>query len=358
MKNHVKSLILTAENIQQIVEAVGMDEIMDQLIERTYRAFIEFSKENSKMPIRSGFSYDEPKVGLIEWMPIRDIKEEEILLKVVAYHPQNPKDYKLPTILSTIANYDTRTGHLKAIMDGVLPTALRTGASSAVASKLFGRPDSKKLGLIGCGLQSITQLHALSRIFPIETVLYFDIDELTHNAFEHNASVLELSINFKSASIDEIVRSVDILCTATSIGVGEGPLFENQETNPWLHINAIGSDFEGKYELPKALLLNSYVCPDHLDQALIEGECQQLQSTDIGMDIVTCLQHANPHEHLKLKRTVFDSTGIALEDQIVCDLFLEYAASMEIGNYIHLENTNLEEKNPYSFMMNLKPENT
>ena len=95
-------------------------------------------------------------------MPIYK-KGAEVVIKVVGYHPKNPKNFNLPTILSSISSYDTKTGHLMGIADGVLLTALRTGAASAVASELLAKPESTTLGLIGCGAQSITQLHALSR---------------------------------------------------------------------------------------------------------------------------------------------------------------------------------------------------
>ena len=64
-------------------------------------------------------------------------KGKEVVIKVVGYHPHNPGKFNLPTILSSISSYDTTTGHLKGIADGVLLTALRTGAASAVASKVM-----------------------------------------------------------------------------------------------------------------------------------------------------------------------------------------------------------------------------
>jgi ornithine cyclodeaminase/alanine dehydrogenase-like protein (mu-crystallin family) len=354
MNNQLYTTVISAKSVQRIIQEVGMDEIMDELIERTYHVFVEYNDQDSIMPIRSGFNYETPVVGLIEWMPIRDVSQEEIIMKMVAYHPQNPKEYQLPTILSTIAKYDTRTGHLKAIMDGVLPTALRTGAASAVASKLFGNPQSKILGLIGCGAQSITQLHALSRVYQFDTVLFYDNDDSTLDSFQDRVKLLNLDTKFQKSSIKQIVESADILCTATSIGIGAGPLFEFTSTKDWLHVNAVGSDFKGKIELPKELLAQSYVSPDLLEQAVIEGECQQLDSNQIGQDIISCLKVANQLEHLKSERTVFDSTGMALQDQIVADLFLDYATAMGIGEHIYLENTSLEEKNPYSFLMKLK----
>jgi ornithine cyclodeaminase/alanine dehydrogenase-like protein (mu-crystallin family) len=286
-------------------------------------------------------------------MPLRDINQEEILMKMVAYHPNNPKNFQLPTILSTFSKYDTNTGHLKVVMDGVLPTALRTGAASAVASKLFGNANSTTLGLIGCGAQSITQLHALSRIFNLDTVLYYDIDITTMNSFRDRIVMLDLDITLKQATITDIVENADVISTATSLGIGEGPLFEYEKSKPWLHVNAVGSDFVGKTELPKKLLEKSYVSPDFLDQAIIEGECQQLSPEQIGKDLISCIKTANQLSYLKEELTVFDSTGMSLEDQIVADLFLKYASEMGIGEYINLESTGIDEKNPYAFV--LKP---
>lgn len=351
MNNTHLSYILSGECLQVIIRKIGIDTIMDKLIERTFDAYLNFDENNSIMQVRSGYNYMEPREGLIEWMPIRDIAKEEVVLKVVAYHPHNPATYQLPTVLSTISKYSTTTGHLESIVDGVLTTSLRTGASSAIASKLLGHPNSKVLGLIGCGAQAITQLHALSRVFHFDSVLYFDIDNKVQNTFEERADVLGLDLIYESTTIEQIVKSSDILSTATSIGVGKGPLFEYVNTKQWLHINAVGSDFPGKIELPKALLENSYVCPDFIDQAMIEGECQQLTKEQMGEDLITCLKKANHIQDLKNELTVFDSTGMALQDQIVADLFLSYAKEMNLGEYVQLENANIEAQNPYSFLL-------
>ena len=350
MNTNTTTQVLRANDIELIIRKVGVDQLMDELIERTHRGFVEFNDQHQIVPIRSGFHYSAPEIGLVEWMPIRDVAREEILIKTVGYHPENPNSYELPTILSTIAVYDTRTGHLKTLLDGVIPTALRTASASAVASRFFGHPDSKVLGIIGCGAQSITQLHAISRVFDLETVLFFDIEQAAHESFESRAATLAIPASFTSATIDEIVASSDILCTATSIGVGDGPLFEYQQSKEWLHVNAVGSDFEGKFELPKALLEISYVCPDKMDQAIIEGECQQLEKDQIGEYLVACLKKEGELKHLKTQRTVFDSTGMALEDQIVTDLFLAHATALQIGDSMVIENTAVDLKNPYSFL--------
>ena len=345
-----KTLILSAEDVNTIVQEYGLNRLMDTLIERTTSAIEKYSTERIEIPIRLGFNYEEKNPGLVEIMPVH-IKENEVVIKVVGYHPKNPTLYDLPTILSSISSYDTSTGHLKGIADGVLLTALRTGAASAIATQRLAKPDSSILGLIGCGAQAITQIHAISRLFEIKKIFLFDIDESTMISFSERSLMLGLDIEIIFSTIEEIVNSCDIICTETSIDVGEGPLFNTTVTQPHLHINAIGSDFPGKTEIPLELLRQSIVCPDFLAQAKIEGECQQLQDSEIGPDLIELIQNYEIYEHVKLERTVFDSTGWALEDQIVMDLFLELANDYRIGQKIALENISEDPKNPYNFML-------
>lgn len=348
------TLILSSKDIQQVIAQFGLNELMDQLIARMKKAIAEMDPTNTIIPARSGFHYHEPNLGLVEWMPILKYGDAATI-KVVGYHPHNPLLYNIPTILSTISSYDTATGHLVGIIDGVLPTALRTGAASAVASSLMAHPDSKVLGLIGCGAQAVTQLHALSRIFKLTEVYLYDVSEITMANFAERCSVLNLSVKFFESTIEEIIAVSDIVCTATSIDVGEGPLFQEYEAKPHLHINAVGADFPGKVELPLKLLKESFVCPDFLDQAVVEGECQQLSSEDIATDWVDIVRYPEKYEEVKSRKSVFDSTGWALEDQIVMELFMECAAELGLGQSIKIESIDSDSKNPYQFMRSEVP---
>ncbi len=74
-------------------------------------------------------------------------------------------------------------------------------------------------------------------------------------------------------SSEHLGAEADIICTATSADSGQGPIFEDLALQPWVHINAVGSDFRGKVELPLSLLKRSFVCPDLRIQAMQEGEC-------------------------------------------------------------------------------------
>lgn len=348
-KSIQKTLILTPADVQYIMQKIGPDQLMDDLIGRLTEAFKSFDPAETHIPIRSGFNYEEPAPGLIEWMPLYQ-KGDQIVIKVVGYHPENPTQLGLPTIISTISSYDTTTGHLVGLADGVLLTALRTGAASAVASRCLAKPDSTQLGLIGCGAQAVTQLHALSRVFDLNKVLFYDEDQSAMASFPARCAALGLTIDFVASDMQTVVGKADILCTATSIDVGEGPLFDDLDSPAHLHVNAVGSDFPGKVELPISLLKKSFVCPDFIDQALKEGECQQLSREQINASLLEVIQNEEKFQQILHERTVFDSTGYALEDQVVMNLFLDYAKELGRGQEVSIEGLQEDAKNPYHFL--------
>lgn len=347
-KNH-STLFLSFNDIKEIIQQVGIDQLMDDMIFDIESAFKSYDATKITTPKRSGFNYEKPQVGLLEWMPLLKV-EEEIMLKIVGYHPENPKLHNLPTILSSLTNYDINTGRLKSIMDGTFTTAMRTGAASAVATKYMALPDSKILGLIGCGAQAITQLHALSRLYKFENVLTFDTDNNTLMSFEERCRPLGVETTITPSTLKDILKQSDIVCTATSIAVGEGPLFETMQTKPWLHVNAVGSDFPNKIELPLSFLKQSFVCPDYKEQAFIEGECQKLSENEIKEDIVGLIKNSDKYNFIKEQTTVFDSTGWAIEDYIAQKLIIKYAHKFQLGNYVDVEYKPEDSKNPYHFL--------
>ena len=344
----MKTLILSINDIRDIIIEIGLNSLMDELITRMEQAILEFDLDKTIVPARDGFEYHEPNSGLLEWMPLLQIGER-VTMKVVSYHPSNPVLQNIPTIVSSIGTFDITNGHLVALADATFLTSFRTGAASAIASKVLANPKSRTIGIIGCGAQSVTQLHALSRVFEFDKGLVYDIDPDASESMPTRAGFTDMEIEVSTP--EEIVRYSDILCTTTSVGKGEGPVFKNTDHNSWLHINAVGSDFPGKFEIPVSLLKRSLVCPDFLLQARKEGECQQLHGDEIGPDMVHLVQNPQKYFDARNQLSVFDSTGWAFEDKIALDMFIEYAAKLDIGTSIQIESTISEDpKNPYEFL--------
>ena len=349
----METLILSVNDTRKIVQKVGLNVLMDETIARLIAAFQQFDQNKTIIPPREGFNYQDPHTGLIEWMPLLN-QQDRVVIKVVGYHPTNPNTRQLPTILSTVSAYDTASGHLIGLMDGTFLTALRTGAASAVASQLMAAPTSKILGFIGCGAQAVSQLHALSRIFDFEQVLIYDLDPTVSHSFRERVACLNLKgIEIQVTPLKKLVTLADIFCTATSVDIGDGPVFEDGKLKPWIHINAIGSDFPGKIEIPRSLLKRSFVCPDFRTQAVKEGECQQLHSEDIQLELYELLQKQEQYRQIRYQTTVFDSTGWALEDQVAMNIFLDYATELGVGTLVQLESISSDVRNPYDFAENV-----
>ncbi len=347
------TLLLTHNDVAMAVTAIGIDVFMRELIEELQVAFATFSRAEFGVPIRSGFHYDEPCSGLIEWMPLHR-HQDAVFIKTVGYHPSNPVARNLPTVISTFNLFDTSTGNLVAVVDGALLTALRTGAASAVATRLLADLSGPvTLGLIGCGVQAVSQLHAIMQVADVAEVRVFDINSRVRDSFADRVGIFNHDeVPICVTSVIDVVQMSDVLCTATSIGVGEGPLFDNLIVKDRVHINAVGSDLPGKIELPISLIRNSFVCPDFPEQAMREGECQQLSHNQIGPSIMELAARPESHPHVKNQRTIFDSTGWALEDYVAAKLLMRYADELNLGSRIDFASSNGDPWNPYAGIMN------
>lgn len=337
--------LIRMSDIRELISIVGVDEIMDQCIDRLRQALEEYDPELVDVRERDGFIYESPHPGLVEWMPVMD-NHQRALVKLVGFHPRNPTLHFLPTILSTLCLYDLNTGHLLSMADGVFSTAVRTGAASAIATDLFATQSASVLGLVGCGAQAVTQMHAISRVRKLKKVLVFDVDDDAVSSFEHRANIPGIEII--PVSIERLEAESDIICTVTSITPGHGPVLPGENLKPHVHINAVGSDLPGKCELPLHVVESGLVIPDFLAQALREGECQRLELDQIGPLLHEFMQDPGSSDEYRQSLTVFDSTGFALEDLVMMTVLRELCQQFDLGVQVDLENINvLDPRDPY-----------
>jgi L-lysine cyclodeaminase len=343
--------IITSTHIAEICDEISIDFLMDETIRQLELALQHYDDNNVLVKKRDGYFYTSPVYGMIEWMPVY-IQNQGIATKLVGYHPHNP-DQKIATIQAVICELDIKTGRLLTLCEGNFATAIRTGAASAIASKYLSYPSSSVLGLIGCGAQAVTQLHAISRVRHIERVLIYDTDKNAQAEFLQKTSVFTRA-NVIDATLDEIEKESDIICTATSVSVGGGPVFEGYKTRRHVHVNGVGADFKGKFEIPHHLLEQSYVCPDFLPQALEEGECQQLVQDQIGDSLDIVVKSPNDYKRYQNGRTVFDSTGFALEDYVIMKIIKDLAKKFEKGLQVKLDDNFDLPKDPYYFLQRYK----
>ena len=103
------------------------------------------------------------------------------------------------------------------------------------------------------------------------------------------------------------------------------------------------------------MLKTSFVCPDHLEQAQKEGECQQLKANEIGATLAEVVQNPSKYDAYKSGRTVFDSTGWSFEDWVVMELFMDYAAQLGLSENFNMNDNSVDVKNPYDGIFSTAP---
>jgi ornithine cyclodeaminase/alanine dehydrogenase-like protein (mu-crystallin family) len=343
--------ILGTEGIATVVHDVGLDALFDELIDRMRGALERHDPDQIATFDRTGFHYTKPELGLVEWMPAMDLGRL-VSIKTVGYHPTNPVERGTPSVLASTSLHDTSTGRLLALCEATFLTAMRTGAASAVATDVLARSNASTLGMVGCGAQAVTQIHAISRVRPLERVIAFDTQEDVAVTLGDRLSDLgHIRIEVVDGSqLDLLVAESDIICTATTVGIGDPPVVPDLAHRPWVHINAVGADFEGKKELDTAWLRRSLVCPDVIEQCLIEGECQSLARAQLGPDLAELVKRAPELSDQRERPTVFDSTGWALQDLLAAELMLDHARRVGAGIEIDLQPTPLDPYDPYEFL--------
>jgi len=234
-------------------------------------------------------------------------------LKWVNVHPDNPDDHDLPTVMGTMIYSDPETAFPLAIMDGTELTMQRTGAAAAVATDHLAVEDADSLGIVGAGVQSYTQLEAISEIRPIERVVVSDVDE---DAIARFVDRFEDDFDVRGGSIAEAARC-DVLSTVTPV---ESPVVSREDVGDHTHVNAMGADAEGKHELADEILLDAKLVIDDYEQCTHSGEVNVpwhegvLGDDDIYGEIGEIVVGEKAGRTADDGITVFDSTGLAIQD--------------------------------------------
>jgi alanine dehydrogenase len=232
---------------------------------------------------------------------------------------------------STLVVYGLPDGQVRAICEADTLGQRRTGAATAVATRLMARPESEVLTVFGAGWQARGQVeaavHALSRL---SRVLVVNRDPERGRAF---ASGVEESFEIAADHTDpeSAVRKADVIITATGAA---DPLFDGEWIRPGTHINAIGSNHSEKAEVDSTTLQSAaVVAADSVDVARLEsGDLHRAafpweRVVDFS-DIVTGKRLGRTSEgHV----TVFESHGLALEDLVCGEVVLREAEKRGLG---------------------------
>jgi alanine dehydrogenase len=246
----------------------------------------------------------------------------------------------LPTVMAVIVMNDPATGFPTAVLEGRLITKLRTAAAAAVAAQALARPDSRVVGLVGCGAQADAQLLALAEVFRLSEVRVwgYRAGEAAQFCRLMRRRLPRVRL-LPTARIRDCVQGVDLVVTLTP---ARRPLIKLSWLSPGTHLNAVGADAPGKQELDPAILRAATVVVDERKQALHGGELNvpvrrgQFRARDIHASIGEILIGKRPGRRSRAELTVFDSTGLAIHDVAVGAEVIRQARRRHLGRRVRL----------------------
>jgi ornithine cyclodeaminase/alanine dehydrogenase len=314
----MQTLILTQSEVRSALT-------MEAAVEAVEEAFAAHARGETLMPAKVYLDlakYDGDFRAMPSYAP------GSAGVKWVNSHPRNPERHGLPTVLGMYILSDPATARPLAVMDATWLTAARTGAAAGVASKYLARADSKRVGFIGCGVQAHTALAALRVVFA-------DLEILAHDSRTEVAETFAAQVGGTAATAPEAC-GCDIVCTATP---SRSPVVARAWVQAGTHINALGADGPGKQELDGAILRDARVVIDDPHQAEGGGEINvplargEIDISDIHANLGEIVNGSRPGREAD-EITVFDSTGLAIQDVAVARIVYDEAERRGLGRKI------------------------
>ena len=304
---------------------------MVEIIQVLEVAFRDKGEGHVEMPPKPGI-HPQPD-AFIHAMPAYIPSIRAAGVKWVSGYPENRKR-GLPTISGLLILNDPETGLPLAVMDCVWITAQRTAAASAVAAKFLARPNSRSLGILGCGVQGRSHLEALGVLFRLERVMAYDTDPAAGRRFATDMSRLhDLQITIVDQPREAVV-GCDLVVTA-------GPILKtpHQTIQPgWLAPGAFASlvDFDS-YWHPDALRQIDKFCTDDVPQLEYYRKLGYFQHIPaIHADLGELVTQRKLGRGTETERTMTCNLGLALGDMATAILIYQRALQEKVGTWLPL----------------------
>jgi len=287
--------------------------------------------------------YMDPKGHIVldkypgEWeaMPSYIEEPEAAACKWVSIREQNREKHDLPTVFSILIYTHPETGFPLAICDGSHHTVMRTGSAAAVSAKWLARKDSKALAIVGAGHMAAGVLATCNEVFLWQEVRVWSRSQATlHHFIEEQGPKFPNLKLAPSTNLEKVVRGADVVVTVTP---ARAPIVKNDWISEGMHIAAVGADKSGDQELEGVILKRARIFVDDIRQCRTDGEINVplsqglLKETDIAGEIGEVIIGKKKGRTSDKDITLFDSTGIALQDSATIPLEYERALAAGVG---------------------------
>lgn len=257
---------------------------------------------------KSGFVSDKPLLGV----------------KAGGLWPGN-REKGIANHQSTIVLFDPESGRPHALVRGTYLTGLRTAAASALPIRALARAEARTLGVIGAGGQAAFQIRGALSERKFERLLLFDQNR--EQSLKLAEALGDAGPAVEVVDAETAVRRSDVLITLTP---SFAAIVQSGWVRPGTHLACMGADTKGKQEIDPALVARASLFGDEPVQCVSLGECQHAFAAGLidDADIVTLgrvLSGAHPGRQAEDEITLFDSTGMGLQDLAAADLALRSA---------------------------------
>jgi len=325
----VKTLLLKKEEVRELI---SMKDVIGA-VEEAYKAF---NSDQVEQPDYIGMHLPSP--GSEIDFKLSHYKGNELISMKASSggFVDNPTAFGLPSGMGSILLFDARSGALICVMDGSQITGLRTGAAGAVSVKALARKDAQRITSIGTGNQARMQIRAIREVMTIEEIHAWDNSADTLSRYKTDIES-EFGIPVViSPSKKDAVEQADILITTTR---GKGSLVEAEWIRPGTHIVAIGTDQRGKQELDPEIFRNAKVVVDSIAQCSEKGETWHpldrhiITRDSIHAEIGEILLGRKAGRERDDELTIFDSTGMAIQDNTTASKIYGNALERSVGTF-------------------------
>lgn len=313
-------LILSAENIHTALP-------MRDCIEGMKRAYTALSTGNAEVPLRTRLELPN---GTALFMPAH--VAGDFAIKIVNIFPD-----QTPMISATVLVMDAQTGKTLALLDGEVLTAIRTGAGGGASADILARPDSRKVAIIGSGVQARTGLEAVCAMRDIDEVRVFSRNHANAQRFaDEIAGRGSIPNNVQPVENPaQAVENADIVYCATTSTV---PVFDGSLLKKGAHVIGVGSYTPQMQEVDTITVQNALVVVDSRESVLAEAG-DLLVPLGAGL-ISESHIHAELGEIIAGRKsgrtsddqiTFFKSVGVAAQDAVAASIALANARAMGLG---------------------------
>ena len=321
-------LILTRSDVERLLT-------IEDCIDAMARAMRAASSGEALLPLRQAMPVPQSGGKLVlmpGWLggdrPLFDVK-------IVSKFPRAPGSAH-GTHVGAVMLFDARDGLPMALIEGGALTAVRTAATSALATRTLARPDAAVLTVLGAGEQARNHVRAIRAVRPIERVIIWARDgERARRFVDSLDGPAEAAGDPRAA-----VEAADVICTTTS---ATDPVLMGAWIRPGAHINLVGSAIIAAAEADAECVARARYYVDYRPAALAEaGELKRaidqgrVSEGHIVGEIGEVLLGRAPGRGSPDEITLYKSLGIAAQDLAAADAIVTAAGAAKGGMEIDL----------------------